>query len=187
MNDNLSSRRFRPLDTLAMSKRLVAAGMDRALAEEQAVIWDEIVESDLANKRDFAELEARLNHKIAELESNLKRDITELEANLKRDVAELEARFKRDLELGLSKTKHEIVRWLIGFFLGQTGLMVSGARSARRPPLKGTGCVRKLLISLAFFLERKKIDKLVRKFQSAKTFKKTAPPDRLTATAECRR
>ena len=154
------SRRFRPLDTLAMSKRLEAAGMDRALAEEQALIWDEIVESDLATKRDLAEIEAalkkdvaeletnlkrdvaeieaRLGHKIAELESSLKRDvaetearlghkIAELESSLKRDVAELEARFKRDLELGLSKTKHEIVKWLIGFFLGQTGLMISGA------------------------------------------------------------
>ena len=32
MNDNLPSRRFRPLDTLAMSKRLVAAGMEQALS-----------------------------------------------------------------------------------------------------------------------------------------------------------
>ena len=44
-----------------------------------------------------------------------------------KSAAELEiAEIRRDWETRLSKAKNEIVEWPVGFFLGRTGLMISG-------------------------------------------------------------
>ena len=32
---------------------------------------------------------------------------------------------KKDLEIGLAKTKHDILRWMVGGFLAQTALIVA--------------------------------------------------------------
>ena len=97
-----------PLSTLAVSKRMIDAGFTQRQAEAQAEIWAEIVESDLATKRDLKDVEVGLKRDIKELETSLRRDIKELEVGLKHDIKELEVGLKHDikeLEVGL---KHDI-------------------------------------------------------------------------------
>ena len=79
-----------PLSTLAVSKRMIDAGFTQRQAEAQAEIWAEIVESDLATKRDLKDVEVGLKRDIKELETSLRRDIKELEVGLKHDIKALE-------------------------------------------------------------------------------------------------
>jgi len=48
---------------------------------------------------------------------------------VKTDLAAMEHRIlsatKKDLEIGLVKTKHEILRWMAGGFIAQTALLVA--------------------------------------------------------------
>ena len=94
-----------PLSTLAVSKRMIDAGFTQQQAEAQAEIWADIVESDLASKRDLKEIdlkistvEANLRRDIKDIEANLRRDIKELDAGLKRDIKELDVSLKRDIK-----------------------------------------------------------------------------------------
>ena len=65
-------------DTLAYAKKLKAVGFTEDQAEVQAETLAELLDDQLATKRDIKELEV----KITEVESNLKRDIKELEMRL---------------------------------------------------------------------------------------------------------
>jgi hypothetical protein len=79
-----------PFDTHAFVKRLTAAGMPEAQAEVQAEAIADLVDQELATKRDLQEMEIAL-----------KRDLKETETALKRDVLELELRLKHDLTIRL--------------------------------------------------------------------------------------
>ena len=65
-------------DTLAYAKKLKAVGFTEDQAEVQAETLAELLDDQLATKRDIKELEV----KITEVESCLKRDIKELEMRL---------------------------------------------------------------------------------------------------------
>ncbi len=77
-------------DTLAFVNKLKSAGVPEKQAEVQAVAIAEIVNEQMATKRDIAELKAELKRDIKEGDAGLKRDIKELETALKRDIKELE-------------------------------------------------------------------------------------------------
>lgn len=68
-------------DTHAYVKKLVTVGVSEAQAEVQAETLTELLDNNLATKRD-----------LRELETSLKRDIKELEASARRDIKELEMR-----------------------------------------------------------------------------------------------
>ncbi|MGH8489571.1 MAG: hypothetical protein ACREXS_12090 [Gammaproteobacteria bacterium] len=85
-------------DTLKFAKRLKEAGFTEQQAEALAVAEAELVEENLATKRDLKELEVALKRDIKELETSLKRDIKELETSLKRDIKELETSLKHDMK-----------------------------------------------------------------------------------------
>ncbi|MCH9046610.1 MAG: DUF1640 domain-containing protein [SAR324 cluster bacterium] len=71
-----------PFDTHAYVKKLQAAGFTEAQAEVQAEAIAELVNEQLATKRDLKELETTLQRDLAELETALKREIKELELRL---------------------------------------------------------------------------------------------------------
>lgn len=81
-----------PFDTHAYVKKLQAAGFTEAQAEVQAEAIAELVNEQLATKRDLKDLETTLQRDLAELEAALKRDLKERETTLKRDLKELELR-----------------------------------------------------------------------------------------------
>lgn len=95
---------LRPIDTLAITKRLRASGYTEAQAEVQAEIWAEIIERNLASKRDLKDIEVSLRKEMREIEASLKRDIAQLDlkiesvrAELKRDIKESEQRLTTKL------------------------------------------------------------------------------------------
>ena len=57
-----------PIDTLAYAKRLIQAGMPQQQAEVQAQILKEIIDTNLATKRDIAEVKADMERVKADLE-----------------------------------------------------------------------------------------------------------------------
>ncbi len=110
-----------PLSTLAVSKRMVDAGFTQKQAEAQAEIWAEIVESDLATKRDLKDVDVGLKRDIKELETSLRRDIKELEVGLKHDIKELEVSLKHDikaLELKMDTWRESMTRQMWQMSMG---------------------------------------------------------------------
>ncbi|NDY58848.1 DUF1640 domain-containing protein [Desulfovibrio sulfodismutans] len=62
-------------DTLAFAKRLMEAGFTERQAEAQVTVLREIVESELATKRDLRELELRLTAEMVKANAETKADI----------------------------------------------------------------------------------------------------------------
>lgn len=62
-------------DTLAFAKRLMEAGFTERQAEAQVTVLREIVESELATKRDLRELELRLTTEVVKTNAETKADI----------------------------------------------------------------------------------------------------------------
>ena len=106
-----------PIGTLAVAKRLIEAGVPRQQAEVQAEIWADIVESDLATKRDLKEVEVRLSRDIKEIEAKLSRDIKELDTRLSRDI--------KELELKMDKGQIETQRHMLQVGLGMAALTIT--------------------------------------------------------------
>ena len=114
------------VDTLAIAKRMIRGGFSTEQAETSAQIIGELVDSDIATKRDLKELDTGLKRDIKELETSLQRDIKELETSLKRDMKELETNLKRDInesELRLEKSLAELHRQMLQLSVG-TALMI---------------------------------------------------------------
>ena len=63
-------------DTLAYAKKLIAAGVSEKQAEVQAEALAEIVEDQLATRKDLKEMEVSLERSIKELELRLKYELT---------------------------------------------------------------------------------------------------------------
>jgi hypothetical protein len=65
-------------------------------------------------------------HDLKLLEQALKQDLTLLEQALKKDIALLEQRMETfATKVELAALKSEIIRWLIGLFFTQTGLVLA--------------------------------------------------------------
>jgi len=100
-------------DTLAYANRLKGAGMDEKQAEVLAESQAELIESNLATKRDLKELELALKHDIKELEITFKHDIKELEITLKHDIV---------------TAKAEIFKWCVGLLFLQAGFIITAIK-----------------------------------------------------------
>lgn len=69
-------------DTLKFAKRLKEAGLTETQAETLASVEAELIETNLAGKRDVKELETKLSRDIEALRADLQRDMKELEHRL---------------------------------------------------------------------------------------------------------
>ncbi len=70
-------------DTLAYANKLKKAGIPGEQAEVHAVAIAEIVNEQMATKRDIKELETALRHDMKEMDTALRHDIKEMEMRLK--------------------------------------------------------------------------------------------------------
>lgn len=59
------------IDTLSISKQLQSAGYTQQQAEAQAKIWSEVIEDNIATKRDLKELETSVKRDMRDLEYRL--------------------------------------------------------------------------------------------------------------------
>ncbi len=69
-------------DTLAYANKLKKAGIPDEQAEVHAAAIAEIVNEQMATKRDIKELETALRHDIKEMDTALRHDIKEMEMRL---------------------------------------------------------------------------------------------------------
>ncbi|HRD74353.1 MAG TPA: hypothetical protein PK264_00220 [Hyphomicrobiaceae bacterium] len=76
---------------MTIAKRLTDAVFSVAQAEARASVWKEIVESDLATKRDFMEVEAGLKRDIKELDTSLRGEIVQSVLRTRAQISELQA------------------------------------------------------------------------------------------------
>ena len=86
------------LNTLAIVKKMTAAGMPVAQAEVFAQTLTETTAEHLATKRDIKELSDATKRDIKELGDTTKRDIKELGDTTKRDLQALRLETKRDIK-----------------------------------------------------------------------------------------
>jgi uncharacterized protein YdhG (YjbR/CyaY superfamily) len=101
-------------DTLAYSKRFRAVGFTEEQADAQAEALKDLVEDNLASRRDVTDLTAHievvradLTKHIEDVRAELKRDIEELRTELKRDIQELRTELKHDTEQLRAELKHD--------------------------------------------------------------------------------
>ena len=107
------------IDTLAISKKLKESGFTQQQADAQAELWSDLVESDLATKRDIKDVEAALKRDIKELDLK----ISQVEANLRRDIKEMELKFDKGFADGRTFT-WQIGVGLAAFIIAAVGLLI---------------------------------------------------------------
>ena len=95
-------------DTLTYAKKLQEAGVPAPQAEAHAGALRELMEDNLATKRDLKELEVALRKEI-EL---LRRDVKEMETGLRSEIELV----RRDLQM----MRRDIVIWLGGLIIVAT-------------------------------------------------------------------
>ena len=97
-------------DTLEYSEKMQAVGFTPAQAKVQAETLKQLIDNDLATKKDLKELEIILKHDVKELEIILKHDVKELEIILRKEIAEVKA---------------ELIKWMFGIAGGQVALIIA--------------------------------------------------------------
>ena len=100
------------VNTLEYAHKLEKAGVPREQAEAHAMVFYELMHSELATKRDIADVKkeiADVKKEIAELRSATKRDIAELRSATKRDIADVKKEIK-ELDLKIENVRSELKR-----------------------------------------------------------------------------
>ena len=92
-------------DALKYVEELKEAGYPENQAQAQIRIWNHIVDSELATKRDIKELDI----KIESVKSELKRDIKELDIKIESVKSELKRDIK-ELDIKIESVKSELKR-----------------------------------------------------------------------------
>ena len=112
------------IDPLKIYQRLKAAKLDEEAAKEIATIFGDVLETQIATKKDIAEIQKSIEilrhetkQEIALLQSETKKDI----ALTQKDMNEMEKR----LELKIEESKTEMLKWAIGLIVTQTGIILA--------------------------------------------------------------
>ena len=119
-----------PIDTLAYAKRLIQAGMPQQQAEVQAQVLKEIIDNNLATKRDIAEVKAEIEKVRAELKADIERvkaDLEKVKVELKADIARVKVdieRVRAELKADIAKVKADIIKWIMGMLIAQSAVIV---------------------------------------------------------------
>jgi hypothetical protein len=112
-------------DTHAQVKRLVAAGFTETQAEAEVQVISELIEDQLATKRDIESIRLEIESirreiellrlDMKEMETGLRRDIASMETGLRRDMKQMETNIQRDIKESESRMTIRL------------GLMMAGA------------------------------------------------------------
>ena len=119
-------------DTLLYSEKLQKVGVSKEQAKVQAETLKEIIDDNLATKRDLEEVKTELKRDIEFLRIELKKDIETLRIEGKKDIEMLRVEGKKDLEttkselaLQIHKEVTAIIKWVAGLFIAQTGIIAA--------------------------------------------------------------
>ncbi|MBF0398890.1 MAG: DUF1640 domain-containing protein [Desulfobacterales bacterium] len=113
-------------DTHTYVKKLVSAGVPERQAEIQADTFKEVIDSQLASKKDIKELEVSLKQNIKELDLK----IETVKADLKRDIKELELKIEAKIE----SSKSDIIKWVAGMLVAQGAIVATLVKLLSRVP-----------------------------------------------------
>ncbi len=119
------------MDTFDYAAKLKAAGCSDALAEAHTRALAEVVVKHLVTQAEFGERDKALTRDITEINACLQRDIEQSRKELTLSIEQTREELKRDireselrLEARLSETRVEMIKWMVGFGIAQTGLIV---------------------------------------------------------------
>ena len=99
---NFSPMKTMQLDTLSYANRLKAAGMASALAEEQAMVMSEVLDSNLsplATRTELQSMEKALRGEIQAVEIALRGEIQNVEKTLRTEIKTLDHNINQELLL----------------------------------------------------------------------------------------
>ncbi len=138
------------IDTLRIYERLRESELTDRASKEIAEVIKEMLEGNLATKRELKEVEAALKVDIEKLRSELKSDIEKLRSDtekirselksdieklrseLKSDIEKLRSELKSDIEklrselkIDIERTKSDTVKWVAGLLIGQAALIIT--------------------------------------------------------------
>lgn len=129
-------------DTHAYIKKLKAAGVPEEQAEVHAETIAQLIEGELATKRDIEELRQTMKRDIEEFRQDTKRDIEALRLATQRDIEELRQTTKqaieglrrdmKELEITLRRdmadTKADMLKWTAGLLVAQAGFIIAAVK-----------------------------------------------------------
>ena len=104
--NNFNRENMLIFDTHQIVKNFINAGFTEQQAEAVTNEQKRIIESNLANKKDIAEVKkeiAEVDAKLTKEIAEVKRDIKEVDAKLTREIAQLGIDFKKDILIQQNK------------------------------------------------------------------------------------
>jgi uncharacterized protein Smg (DUF494 family) len=119
-------------DTYVFVKELAEAGMP----EKQAETISRVVQKSQANlnfptKEDFMQLQQATKEDFTKLQQATKEDIAKLRQETKEDIAKLRqetrediADLRRDMEIRFERIKVDLIKWVVGLVIAQSGLLI---------------------------------------------------------------
>jgi hypothetical protein len=113
------------MDTLRIYERLKKANAGEELAKEVAELFRETAEERLASKNDLKNTEAALKTDVKNTELRLQNDLEKTKIEFKNELKQTEFRIKSELEAKIAQSKAEIIKWVAGLLLAQTGVIAA--------------------------------------------------------------
>jgi hypothetical protein len=104
-------------DTLSYSKKLRAVGVPEDQAEVQAELQAEVLASVVNEKLVTKE-------DLAHTAQSLREDLTRVEQELRKEMVDL----RHDVDVRLVQNKVDVIKWFLGIFIVQSGLMLSALK-----------------------------------------------------------
>ena len=114
-------------DTMKLSRRLEAAGMNQPQATGVAEALAETMVVDPATRADLQRLDARLTGEISALRVEVEKFRGEMRTEFALVRGEMQAesaRIRGEMQAGLAAVKFEMLRWLLPLFLAQMAMIV---------------------------------------------------------------
>jgi uncharacterized protein involved in exopolysaccharide biosynthesis len=99
------------IDTLSYANRLKAAGMASALAEEQAMVMSEVLDSNvsqLATRTELQSTEKALRGEIQAVETSLRGEIQAVETSLRGEIQAVEKALRGEIQVVEKNVKTDI-------------------------------------------------------------------------------
>ena len=114
-------------DTMKLSRRLEAAGMNQPQATGVAEALAETMVVEPATRADLQSLDARLSGEISALRVEVEKFRGEMRTEFAMVRGELQAessKLRGEMQVGLAAVKFEMLRWLLPLFLAQMAMIV---------------------------------------------------------------
>ena len=107
--------------------KLQAAGF----SVEQVTALAELIDSQASRKSDLLEVEHHLETRINDVEHRLETKIDDVEHRLEAKIDEVEHRLEARIigvETKIAESKIDMIKWMVGLLLAQTGLLLGGLK-----------------------------------------------------------